>query len=258
VGSDFYANIATIDQQNAEGWTWVDCANLYLAGYPLTQWPIGATFDIRAYVKEIEGCFFLWMDNSFGLGDANGGWTTTERTMKAVNGNVSVTSAPFMFQVCNASTLGGRDMQYVFTAPTTDVFNTDGVVYALSGKFYNRLTLSDNTFEENGYTWTEIDYTNMYFRIPYDRTKTNIDDDSMYMKISLDELNDRYGMDIYLTESEGNYYLWMQNPDVMGGVGISGRWEWYYVADNKLCHTTFYNSVPNVGVYVQDNLVELW
>jgi len=252
VGRDFYDGILTTEQQNAEGWTWVDGDNLYINSYPLTQWPVGTTFDIRGYVKEVDGCCFLWLDNTFSFGDADGGWATGERTLTAKNGDKTVTSDPFVFHVCNVSILGGRDIQYVFTDAA------GGVVYALTEEFYNDLKLSDNTFSENGYTWTEMDYSDMYLRVAKSRTAANINDDSLYNKVTWNELSKRYLVKAYITEKDGSYYMWIKDPSGMVVFTESSRSEWYYISDGKLCYTTFYNTIPGNGVYIQGNLIDLW
>ena len=98
----------------------------------------------------------------------------------------------------------------------------------------------------------------MYWRIPENKGAANIDDDSLYTKISLNELNKRYRVDMYVTEKDGSYYVWIEDPSGMTAFASSGRYEWYYIADEKLCYTTFYNFIPVSSAPVNLALVQMW
>jgi hypothetical protein len=88
-----------------------------------------------------------------------------------------------------------------------------------------------------------------------------VDDDTLYNTISLWSLSRQYGVRIYLTEKNGKHYIWIKDAENMINMTGSDRCEWYYVWDNTLCHTTFYNVIPGFesqNIAKVSNITKLW
>ncbi|MBE6632074.1 MAG: hypothetical protein E7623_05165 [Ruminococcaceae bacterium] len=260
IGKTIYDNVVLTGEVTSDGWNWVNSDRMYIVfeggeHYPLSHSTWKNTFDLRAYVKEIDGCYFLWLDNSFGFGDSDGSWKSGTRYL-FVEGQKRVKSNGFDFVVCeNDNYQGLRDIQFVFAD------KKNNTVYRLTEEFYKKLKVTDKALNENKYNWFELDYSSLYFKVAHDSNYHNEDGDLGYKNLLLSELNASGALSIYLTEKGGKYYMMFKNASNLSSIGVSDRWELINGDLNNYFHTRFYFEIPGAyrgGVEPTENIEKLW
>ncbi|MBE6631737.1 MAG: hypothetical protein E7623_03450 [Ruminococcaceae bacterium] len=247
IGKKVDLRITTTGKKNDQGWEEVDPGAMYLKWqtykYPIAQWGIGSSFDVRAYVKSTSGCYFLWFDNSYSLGDSDGGWKNGSRSLVLMRNNKEVlTTEPFEFVVCAYDVLNDvREIQFV-----SEDADKKGSVYKISEEFYNKLQKAQDTESMYGTDWMKLDYAKAYMRMPKNNGIHNDSDDSYYINMTLAEINKEYNTDFLVAQMDGGYYLWIKNAKGMGSEWLSDRWQLYYVgSDGKILErVTFLSIIP--------------
>lgn len=222
---------------NSEGWTTLSGNGVSIVlpnnwgTYTVASWGPGKPFDVRAYVKELDGMRFLWLDNSFSFGDPDGGWTVDVRWIK-VGG---YTSDAFTFVVSPTSQIGERDVQFV----DVDADKT-GAVYICGDNVFSLLPRSENKKTAMGVEWTQLDQRKFYLQCANNSNVHNEDDPSAYTVLMGERIEQKYGVRFWVGENENGSFLWIENSRAAGTKISSDRCELYFVCGDTLRHTQFY------------------
>ncbi|MBE6632075.1 MAG: alpha-galactosidase [Ruminococcaceae bacterium] len=242
-------------------WSVVDRARTFIKfengdKYPMNLSSWDQVFSLRTYVKEIKGKYFLWLDNSYGFGDADGTWKFENRIIVCESNNGTVESTPFVFHVSQYDIYSGaRDLQFVFY---------DGAgnsVYRLKESFYEKLVLSSEKLNENGYEWTLLDVGSSFFKIPYDPLWQAEENDSLFKTVKCKDLINENGVNFYVTNHNGEYYLMIKNTQALSFYGLSDRWRWVDPEEGRRFESVVYIEIDGYhrgGAETIQNIIELW
>ncbi|MBE6632093.1 MAG: hypothetical protein E7623_05265 [Ruminococcaceae bacterium] len=256
IGADVYNRAVTDDYYLPfDGWKRLDGAENYIhftdgvtGTYPLATWPESGVFCLIGYIKEVEGLYFLWLDNSYSFGDPDGGWANDElgRTFGSIDYDTleTVFSDPFTMYVCQCDSeidIMTRDVQWV------DYDEEElGCIYRISEKLYNALEKGTETATTYGKEWTKLTLKDVYFAFSIKRNE-NIEDEFNYELLTGAEIEDRLGSAFYVLEKDGEYYMWMQYADALlyDFASMTDRgFIFYPVGEKTLARAVWFYGIP--------------
>jgi len=226
ISSKIYNAVKKTSERNADGWIKLDPEKFYINNHPISTWKKGTPFDVHAYVKKIDDCYFIWMDNSFSFGDPGGGWPEKREASFKWN---RVESEPFEFITCVPDDLGERKIQFVASDSTKT-----GYVYAISGDVVSEWDIDvTDTESMYGISWKKVDtyemkvFINFYAWARGSGRQKNL---HSFMK--------DYGVEMYVGEKDGNCYLWMKNAKNFSSDELrlnfeSDAWTLYWPANGE-------------------------
>ncbi|MBE6631652.1 MAG: alpha-galactosidase [Ruminococcaceae bacterium] len=257
IGKELYSSFVRNGEKNAEGWEMLDPEKTFIYVNGIMQTDLagigtGTRYNVKAYVKEKDGCYLLWLDDSYSLGDIDGGWEDDVRCIgSSKNGDV-ILSDEFLFEVSSYKEIENREVTYV----SVDMTDSGGI-YSLSERIYNTLPLAGKTRKMYGYEWKLVDMSTSYFEINRDPEKH----DDSYIRIYGEYLGATLAVDVYVAEKDGKYYMWMKNTAALSDSVVSDRVEWYIANEGNLYKTEFYLSVKDSSkenVPSLPNVLDLW
>lgn len=172
--------------------------------YPYTQWD-NMIFVQQPYVREINGCYFLWLTNTTGLSDEGGGWSNWKITIRLTDsdGNV-ITSSGFVIH-CE-----GKKAQRIAYMEPADSIPADSI-YQIDEGIFGSFVYTGYGAEIDGSLWYEVDMS----RCGYVSSYSKAPDEKSSIQSQTTMFHESDDIALYTQYRDGKYLLYFQNASFM-------------------------------------------
>lgn len=211
---------------------WSDGENtFYWSRYNNWYW------ETQPFVKEIDGCDFIWFSNIVGLGDSDGGWHN--RNMNFIWDSGGETKSAEIYFYCEPKTL--QIMNFL----RTDRIGGSGFVYTIDGAMFGSFVYTGNGAVTGDLLWYELDGEKLGVVSVFQKYLPETEDVSGHIIwLSGGEITSK----VYAAaDSNGKYYLWITDIEsipwfLSPTMSLTGRATFcWYNREGELCQQTFVN-----------------